>query len=419
MLVTSDALPGWQAIADHFGTDVPDRLGVAVSGGGDSLALLSLANDWRAQGGPALQAVTIDHGLRSEAAAEAAGVARICRDMDLAHETLRWTGWEGQGNLSDQARRARYRLLAEWSRRQDLGDVLLGHTLDDQAETFLMRLARGAGLDGLAAMRPRWVQDGIRFHRPLLDQTRAALRRVLLARGLVWVEDPSNDDPAYARVKARQALAALGPLGLTTARLAEVAQHLADARRTLYHYAQGAARDHVRVEAGDLLLARDGLASLPDEVARRLLQAILAWISGPGYGPRGQAVTQMLEAARAGEAMTLQGCLMRCEARDLRFTREYQAVAGLRVPSDALWDGRWRASGAPIEGAEIAALGSGGLRACPDWRAGGLPYASALASPGIWRGPELIAAPLLGWANGWVMHLTRDEEGLQALLISH
>lgn len=417
--MTSDTLPDWQIVADHFGHDAPDRLGVAVSGGGDSLAMLSLARDWRAKGGSSLYVVTVDHGLRPEAADEAAGVARICGDMGLPHETVRWTGWGGRGNLSDQARRARYRLLADWARRQGLSDILLGHTLDDQAETFLMRLARGAGLDGLAAMRARWMQDGIRFHRPLLGQTRADLRRVLVTRGQVWVDDPGNDDPAYMRVKARQALAALAPLGLTAGRLAAAAQHLADARRTLYGYALNAARDHVRVEAGDILLARDGLATLPDEVARRLLLAVLAWIGGPGYGPRGQAVTQLLEAARLGETMTLQGCLMRGDGRDLRFTREYRAVAGHRVPADMLWDGRWRASGPPIPEAEIAPLGVAGLQTCPDWRAGGLPYASALACPGIWSGAELIAAPLLGWTNGWAMHLTRGKDDLLAALISH
>lgn len=417
--MTQDALPGWQTIADYFGSDVPNRLGVAVSGGGDSLALLSLANDWRLAGGPFLQVVTVDHGLRPEAAAEAARVARTCGDLGVPHETLRWTGWDGQGNLSDQARRARYRLMADWARRQNLHDIVLGHTLDDQAETFLMRLARGAGVDGLAAMRPSWEQDGIRLHRPLLSQTRATLRVLLSARDLTWIEDPSNDDPAYTRVKARKALAVLGPLGITSGRLSEVAQHMAAVRRTLYDYAQDAARHLVRVEAGDLLIARAGLACLPDEVARRLLQAALRWISGAVYGPRGQAVTQMLEVARSGGTLTLQGCLMLSEEGNLRLTREYNAVAGLRVPVNALWDGRWQASGPPTEGAEIAPLGAAGLRACPDWRAGGLPHASALACPGIWRKDELLAAPLLGWANGWVMRLTRNKEELLAALISH
>nr|WP_093031820.1 tRNA lysidine(34) synthetase TilS [Roseovarius azorensis] len=412
-------MPGWQEVAEHFAPDAPEALGVAVSGGGDSLALLLLLNDWRLAGGPRLRVVTVDHGLRPEAAVEAAGVARICASLGLAHETLNWAGWDGQGNLSDQARRARYGLMAEWARAQGLRDIALGHTLDDQAETFLMRLARGAGVDGLSAMRARWRRHGVSFHRPVLGHSRAALRAVLVARGQRWIDDPTNDDPAYTRVQARRALAALDPLGLTAETLAGVARQLADVRRTLYGYAHAAARAHVRVHAGDLLIARTGLAALPDEVARRLLQAALLWINGADYGPRGQAMTQMLEAARSGEVMTLQGCLMRVDGDDLRLTREYNAVAGLRVPMGAIWDGRWQATGHDTEGVEIAALGAAGLRACPDWRAGGLPHVSAMACPGIWWGDELLAAPLLGRANGWTLRLIRGEEELRTALLSH
>ena len=417
--MTSGSAPGWQEVAGHFTPDTPDTLGVAVSGGGDSLALLLLLNDWRLVGGPELRVVTVDHGLRPEAADEAAGVARICAGLGLVHETLHWTGWDGQGNLSDQARRARYGLMAEWARAQGLRDIALGHTLDDQAETFLMRLARGAGVDGLSAMRARWRLGGVSFHRPVLGHSRAALRAMLVVRGQSWVDDPTNDDLAYTRVQARRALAALGPLGLTAETLAGVARQLADVRRTLYGYAHAAARDHVKVHAGDLLIARAGLAALPDEVARRLLQAALLWINGAEYGPRGQAMTQMLEAARSGETVTLQGCLMRADGGDLRLTREYNAVAGLRVPVGAIWDDRWQTTGHDAEGAEIAALGAAGLRACSDWRAGGLPHASAMACPGIWRGGELLAAPLLGWANGWTLCLIRGEEELRAALLSH
>ncbi len=417
--MTQDSAPSWEEVAGHFAPDAPKALGVAVSGGSDSLALLMLFNDWRLAGGPRLNVVTVDHGLRPEASNEAAGVARICAGIDVSHETLRWAGWDGQGNLSDQARRARYALMADWARAQGLNDVALGHTLDDQAETFLMRLARGAGVDGLAAMRARWRRGGVCFHRPVLDYSRAALRSVLVARGQGWVDDPTNDDPNYMRVQARRALAALDPLGLTAEGLAGVARHLADVRRTLYHYAHAAARDHVREHAGDLLISRAGVGALPDEVVRRLLQAALRWINGAEYVPRGQSMTQMLEAARSGETVTLQGCLMRVDGGDLRLTREYNAVAGLRVPVGAIWDGRWQATGHEAEGAEIAALGMVGLRACPSWRSGDLPHASAMACPGIWRADELLAAPLLGWSNGWTLRLIRGEEELWAALLSH
>ncbi|MGB3147286.1 MAG: tRNA lysidine(34) synthetase TilS, partial [Paracoccaceae bacterium] len=189
------------------------RLGVAVSGGGDSMALLHLLADWRKAGGPELLAVTVDHGLRPEAAAEAGFVADHCLGLGIAHETLCWTGWDGRGNLPDQARRARYRLIVGWARRHGLARVALGHTLDDQAETVLMRLLRGSGVDGLSAMADCRVEAGIAFCRPLLSVQRQDLRHYLTARSVPWLEDPTNDDPDYDRVKARQALATLAGLG--------------------------------------------------------------------------------------------------------------------------------------------------------------------------------------------------------------
>ena len=405
------------AVADHFAPVPPPRLGVAVSGGSDSLALLHLLNDWRGAGGPALRVATVDHGLRPESAAEAAAVARICAALGLAHDTLRWHGEEGGGNLPDRARRGRYRLLAGWARAHGLGDVAIGHTSDDLAETFLMRLARGSGVDGLSAMRARWQAGGVTFHRPMLALGRGQLRDMLRARGVGWVDDPTNADPGYARTQARAVLAALAPLGLDSATLTESARRLAEARAALAHHARQAAGALASVAAGDLLLAREGFSTLPDETARRLLIAGLRWLTGAAYPPRGAAMDDFLEAARDGRRMTLRGCVLSVEPAHIRLCREYNAVAGLRAPATALWDGRWRATG---DGeAEIAALGPEGLCACPDWRAGGLPHASALAAPGLWRGDALIAAPLHGWANGWRLALERPLAAFCDIVIGH
>lgn len=398
------------AVRAHFASAPPARLGVAVSGGSDSLALLHLLNDWRGAGGPALRVATVDHGLRAQAADEAAEVARLCNALGLAHDTLHWAGLAARGNLPDQARRARYRLLGDWARRHDITDVAIGHTEDDLAETFLMRLARGAGVDGLAAMRARWQQGGVAFHRPMLALGRAHLRDMLRDRGQGWADDPTNTDPAYLRPQARATLAALAPLGLDSPTLAATARRLAEARAALGAYARRAATDIASVEGGDLLWRRDEFAHLPDETARRLLLAGLAWMTGRDYPPRGAAMTAFLAAARCGRRMTLQSCVLSASPRHLRLAREYRAVARLRVASGAVWDGRWRAT-APASDtprATIAALGAAGLRACPDWRAGGLPHASALTSPGLWRGATLIAAPLAGWPNGWRMQPLRD-----------
>ncbi|MBC7132945.1 MAG: tRNA lysidine(34) synthetase TilS [Roseovarius sp.] len=398
--------PAHGTVAAYFAPAPPSVLGVAVSGGSDSLALLHLLHDWRGAGGPALRVATVDHGLRPEAAAEAAAVARLCAGLGIGQDTLRWReDTETGGNLPDRARRARYRLLADWARLHGIADVAIGHTRDDLAETFLMRLARGSGVDGLAAMRARWRGGGVIFHRPLLAFGRAALRDMLRARGVAWIDDPTNADEGYARTRARAALAALAPLGITAGALAETAARLADARAALDHHARQAARALATVAGGDLLLERAGFAALPDETARRLLLAGLRWITGAAYPPRGAAMRAFVQAARDGRRMTLQGAVLSASRTHLRLGRELRAVAGLRVPAQEVWDGRWRASGEGM--AEIAVLGAAGLVACPDWRAGGLPHDSALAAPALWRDGRLIAAPLHGWANGWRLELVR------------
>lgn len=242
-----------------FAPGPPDRLGVAVSGGGDSLALLYLLNDWRQEDGPALDVVTVNHGLRAEAADEAAMVARVAGALGLSHTTLRWDRPAPAGNLPHEARRARYALMADWARGRGIGTVALGHTADDQAETFLMRLARGSGVDGLAAMAQHRRHLGLTWVRPLIWARRVALRDYLTARGLTWIEDPTNDDLAYERVRARQALPLLAPLGITHEGLIATASRLSMAREALGRAAQDLARRAVSFQAGDLILNCDAL----------------------------------------------------------------------------------------------------------------------------------------------------------------
>lgn len=407
--MTATAATLLDTIKRHFAPEPPARLGVAVSGGGDSLALLHLLHAWRNAGGPALRAATVDHGLRREAGDEADGVAQICAGLEIAHDTLDWSGWDGTGNLPDRARRARYALLADWAQAHGIGDIAVGHTEDDLAETFVMRLSRGAGVDGLSAMQDRWHQGPVTFHRPLLDAPRAALRDLLRARGVDWVDDATNADMRYERARVRDGLGALAATGLDAPALARTARRLADARSALDQVARAAARDIVTTKAGDILIARGRLNELPDEVARRILQASLRWIAGAGYTPRGTAMTRFLTAARAGTAMTLQGCLLHAGADTVRIGREYAAVADLRVPAADVWDGRWRITGPAMDGAQTGALGPAGLRDCPAWRESGLARASALASPALWQGGHLVAAPLVGWDNGHRLCLIRDE----------
>lgn len=377
-----------------------DRVGVAVSGGGDSVAALVLAVE--ALGAARVAAVTVDHGLRPEAAAEAAGVAALCARLGVAHDVLRWDEGPAGGNLMGEARAARLRLIGGWARGR-VGAVLLAHTRDDQAETLLMRLARGSGVDGLSGMAARREAEGVLWLRPLLDVSRAELRRALTERGVGWVEDPSNADPRFLRVRARQALSVLEGLGIDAATLAATAGRMQRARTVLEDAAQRALEDHVAEDCGILRIGAAAL-DLPGETRDRLFAHLLMQLSGSAYRPRLEDLQRLLAAGRG----TLMGCLLRRRGDKLFLGREARAVADLACPAGQDWDGRWRAAG-PGE-ARIRALGQAGLAQLsqqargglhPHWRETEIPEPLLRGLPGLWRDGRLVAAPLALWPQGW------------------
>ena len=385
-------------------------VGVAVSGGSDSTALLCLAQEWGEATGVRVVAATVDHGLRPEAAEEARTVARICERLGVAHAVLQWRGWDGSGNVQAEARAARYRLLAEWGRRAGLDCILLGHTMDDQAETLLMRLGRRAGVDGLAAMATRFERAGQVFGRPLLGQRRAQLRAMLRARGIAWIEDPSNEDARFDRVKARQALAGLAGIGIDAEALSVVSANLGEVRTALDWQVAQVAREGVRIEAGDLCIALAPFAEMPGEIRRRLLVEGLLWVAGGDYAPRREPVQRMLAQIAEGQGGTLAGCVLTVRGDVLRIGREPAAVAGVQT-SGPVWDGRWHVGG-PWQGGEyLRALGEDGLAEVGDWRAAGLPRQSLVASPSVWREGALVAAPLAGHGADWQARLCPERAG--------
>ncbi len=385
----------------------PNRpIGVAVSGGGDSVALLSLLAEW-ARARP-IVAATVDHGLRSESGAEAAEVARHCEIIGVAHQTLRANLEDTSGNLPAAARAGRYSLLADWARARNVAAVLLGHTMDDVAETLLMRLARASGIEGLAAMRPAWQADGVLWLRPLLDLRRADLRCVLQARRIAWVEDPTNEDPAYDRVKARQALASLAPIGITVDSLAKSAGHLLRQRRVLERAMRVLAQTARRWGAfGEAWLDPDALAGDERDTALRLLADTLQRISGAPYRPRFTPLGDALDAILHGTAaMTLSGCLIRSGRSGALICREPAACAGRAALAGHTvdWDRRWRitidATAGP--GTFAGAIGEAGLSALmaleiwtppDDWAKA--PREVRLTTPALWSADgRLLAAPL-------------------------
>jgi tRNA(Ile)-lysidine synthase len=406
----------------------PDHpaLGVAVSGGGDSIALLVLAARWAQERGHAIFAATVDHRLRDESAAEAAGVAGLCARLGVPHQTLH-TGnlRQAGGNLTAAGREARFALLGEWAQGLGLSAVLLGHTMDDQAETVLMRLARGSGAEGLSAMQAVLRRSGMVWLRPLLGIRREALREDLRADGITWVEDPTNEDTGYDRVKARQAFAALAPLGIDAEGLARTAWHLQRQRRVLERAMDDLShRARTCGALGEIRLDVAAMASDEPDTALRLLADSLIRVSGAVYRPRFRALSEVLEGVvlGPGAGATLSGCLIRACSGAALICREPRACAPSKLlpqsfgAGETTWDRRWRisASGEWPASAQLGALGEPGLAVlrsaadCGEWLMpeswASAPRVVRQTTPAIWQdigaeSPELLAAPLAGYRN--------------------
>lgn len=304
---------------------------LAVSGGPDSVALMWLAARWQRSlaRGPRLTVVTIDHGLRREAAREAREVKRLAAELGLPHRTLRWRGAKPKTGLPAAAREARYRLLAQAARKAGASHVLTAHTRDDQAETLLMRLLRGSGLAGLSAMASLSERDGIVLARPLLDVPKSQLIATLRRAKVGFADDPTNRDTAFTRPRLRALLPHLAAEGGDIRNLARLATRLARANAAVEVLADGAERFLRLRDRGDAPQAgvrsfeASAFAVLPEEVRLRLLLRAVNALGHEGPAELGkveilmsmldQAIAASLRAPATGRPIlkqTLAGALI-------------------------------------------------------------------------------------------------------------
>jgi tRNA(Ile)-lysidine synthase len=296
---------------------------LAVSGGPDSTALLVLAARWAKtlKRAPKLLAVTVDHGLRPEAAREAAHVKRLAQSLGVAHRTLHWRGNKPRSGLQEAARYARYQLLAQATARAGFAHILTAHTLDDQAETVLFRLARGSGIFGLTGMAHAapLPLDGVReifLVRPLLHVAKARLIATLKAAGVDYADDPSNTDPRFTRARLRQELMpALAREGLDARALARLAARLRRAEATIA-VAVDAARAALAPPPwpphGPVVFETVAFAGLPAEVGLRLLGEAITHAGNEGAVELAklEALYEALRRAQSRLRRTLAGALV-------------------------------------------------------------------------------------------------------------
>jgi len=336
-------LAGRAARAMDCLTNGDRSLGVAVSGGSDSIALLLLAAEWARAAGVRLEAATLDHGLRPEAAGEARGVAGVCAMLQLRHETLVWRrSPPGAGILVSQAdaRRVRHGLLAAWARDRGLATLAFGHTRDDRIETFLIRARAGSGWRGLAGPMPSspspvWPEGaGVRLVRPLLAFTREELRAELRRRAVLWVDDPTNLDLRYERVRMRALAARLG--APTRAAVTRIMDQLTLLRASVAAGAREAMAD-VRLEGGEAWLDATVFRSLGAEVRLRLAEALILAAGGAAGPLRVQRLERLVERIAApgglGGGATLAGARIRETQGAIRIGPAPARGAGGAIPA--------------------------------------------------------------------------------------
>jgi tRNA(Ile)-lysidine synthase len=282
---------------------------LAVSGGPDSIAMMWLAARWRRalKRGPQVIAVTIDHGLRPEAAREARDVKRLAKTLDLPHRTLRWSGAKPKTGVPAAARDARYRLLAQAARASGATHVLTAHTQDDQAETFLMRMSRGSGIAGLAAMARQSQRDGVVLARPLLHIPKARLVATLKKARIGFAHDPTNRDTSFTRPRFRALMPALAAEGFDARNLARLAARFARANAALEILADGAERylklgQHDPAHAG---FDAKAFAALAEEIRLRLLLRRIDRVGHEGPAELGKVETLLAAVDRAVAATGL------------------------------------------------------------------------------------------------------------------
>ena len=303
---------------------------VAVSGGPDSMALCALLKGWAEHQNIAVHALSIDHGLRPESMDEARQVGRwLERWPGIQHHILKWEA-PAQSAIQEEARKARYAMMAQYCREKGIAQLCLGHHRDDQAETVLFRLSKGSGLDGLSGMRAvQLYDDHLALLRPFLDMPKAALIETCRAHDLEYLEDPANQNGDFARVRLRSARAILEEEGLTSKRLAVTAKRLGRARRALDELAEKIVKDAVlEKNTKRIVLKYKDLASQPEEIMLRCVLKVVEDLRPESdYAPRMEKAEALLDDLRSSDSFrkrTLGGVIFERNDKDgtLSFTLE-------------------------------------------------------------------------------------------------
>ena len=338
----------FQAVVDSFKIQ-DNQVSVAVSGGVDSIVLLHLMIAWAKKNNFPLPVVlTVDHKLRKESQKEAKFVENYAKELGAEKSfILNWDKNNIHGNVQAQARKARYTLLAEWCKNNNIKYLFVGHHKDDQAETFLLRLERGSGIDGLSSMDYKSYMNGICILRPLLNFSRSDIEEYAKSHGLEWVEDQSNQDIKYRRTLYRDLLKASSNQKNLTERISLAAMHMKRAAKALKYYTYLALNECVTVhDLGYIEIKFSQFKELPEEIALRVLLYSIMAISGKYYKPRFSKLTTLFsEILHNTINRTFSKCKIKKYRENILIIREaskiQEIIVDLPMKERIKWDNRF------------------------------------------------------------------------------
>ncbi|MBA8758412.1 tRNA lysidine(34) synthetase TilS [Wolbachia pipientis] len=328
-----------------------NQVAVAVSGGVDSIVLLHLMTNWAKKNKLSLPiALTVNHGLRPESQKEADFVVSYAKELGAKESfILNWEKQNIKGNIQLQARKARYKLLAEWCKNNNVKCLLVAHHKDDQAETFLLRLERGSGVDGLSSMDYKSFLNGIYIFRPLLNFSRSEIEKYAKLHQLKWIEDRSNHDLKYRRTLYRNLLKASDNQEILTERICLTALHMKRTAKALMHYTRLAFNDCVNVhDLGYIEIKLSEFYQLPEEIALRLLLYSIMAIASKHYKPRYNSLIVIFNKILQKDSnvnCTLSGCKIRKYGENILIIRESSKIQEINVNlplnEPTQWDNRF------------------------------------------------------------------------------
>lgn len=412
-------MPPSNSLQESFAKSVAELtingdIAIAVSGGADSMALTLLANEWAKKNNCKITALTVNHAIRKESKSEAEQVSKWLQQKNIEHHILKWQGGNKTSNIQSNARDARYRLMTDFCKSNNIPNLLVAHNKEDQAENVLLRLMRGSGVDGLCGMKNKTNIGKIDIYRPLLNTAKAELRKFIKQQKQQWIEDPSNKDDKYARSRVRKFIESNDDSRLLINRLIDTAENIT---RSKSYIDEKIADDFAYVSQimpeGYAILDADALCNLHIEAQYKILSKLIKNIGGSYYKPRFEKIITLHKNILNGTDATLGGCNVfkskkKNDSGKIYITREVSSIPcplDVKSNSEIIWDERFccNIGNLGIDNLRVGALGKEGFaQICkenPSLKKIKLPKQVIYSIPALKTLEKTLSAPHIGYYN--------------------